>query len=210
MDSVNETKRFFVGMNSTSRMETGMEILPFSINYLPKFAIRICEEECKETPERKINSIHELRSLLLRKWDPKVLPFQHFKQFVVMLSMQLLRHPLSQITGFKIIHDVQDLSLRHLRYCTPQNVYILYHALLNCFPARFKAFHVIYESPPMKVVWNLVKPFLSEKMRNRVHFHNNCEELLDVFPSCIIPTKYGGKLQESFDIMEFLRNANNY
>ncbi|GBN89717.1 hypothetical protein AVEN_110729-1 [Araneus ventricosus] len=81
--------------------------------------------------------------------------------------------------------------------------------LRNCFPGRYKAVHIIHENLPMKVTWNLMKPLLSEKMRNRIHFHSNGEELLDVFPSSVIPTKYGGKLQETFDILGFLRNAAN-
>ncbi|GBM57796.1 Alpha-tocopherol transfer protein-like, partial [Araneus ventricosus] len=141
------------------------------------------------------------------KWDPKVLPFPHFKQLVIMFLSQLLRDPVAQITGFKAIYDVQGTSPWHLKYCTPQNVYLFYHAIINCFPGRYKAIHVIHESLPMKIVWNLMKPFLSEKMRNRIYFHSNCEELLDIFPSSIIPTKYGGNLQESFDIMDFLRTA---
>ncbi|CAL1299078.1 unnamed protein product [Larinioides sclopetarius] len=276
-------------MDSTARMETNLEILPYEINYLPKFALKKCEEECKETPERKINSIQELRYLLLSnpttsgiyyhddfllqylrrnkyrisrcfkeiqnfallkqkesltferlpeqylslssvaeiitllpkrspdgcamiltqigKWDPEVFPFLHLKQYVLTLFLQLLRDPMAQITGLKSIHDTQGISTRHLKYGTLQNIFLSYHALINCFPGRYNDVHIIHLSAITKIVWKIVKPILSEKMTSRIHFHSKSEELLKFFPSSIIPTKFGGKLQDSIDMSEFLRNA---
>ncbi|GBM43595.1 hypothetical protein AVEN_187357-1, partial [Araneus ventricosus] len=64
------------------------------------------------------------------KWNPKVLPFPHFKQLLIMFFLQLLRDPMSQITGFKGIHDVQGMSTQQLKYFTPQNAYLFYHAVI--------------------------------------------------------------------------------
>ncbi|CAL1299075.1 unnamed protein product, partial [Larinioides sclopetarius] len=80
------------------------------------------------------------------KRDPKVLPFQHFKQYLLTIFLQLLRDPLAQITGLKSIHDVQGMTTRHLRYGTPQNICLLYHSLINCFPGRYNDVHIINQS----------------------------------------------------------------
>ncbi|GIX97452.1 hypothetical protein CEXT_547051 [Caerostris extrusa] len=41
-----------------------MEILPFHMDHVPEFFIRKCELELKESPENKVKSIEELRTML--------------------------------------------------------------------------------------------------------------------------------------------------
>ncbi|GIX97451.1 alpha-tocopherol transfer protein-like [Caerostris extrusa] len=47
-----------------------MEILPFHMDHVPEFFIRKCELELKESPENKVKSIEELRTML--KSDKKI------------------------------------------------------------------------------------------------------------------------------------------
>ncbi|GFS72547.1 alpha-tocopherol transfer protein-like [Nephila pilipes] len=72
---------------------------------------------------------------------------------------------------------------------------------------RYKEIHVIKESLLAKTCWTFFKPFLSEKIRNRVYFHSSTEKLLHHFPRAILPTEYGGDIREN-DMENWSRKAN--
>ncbi|XP_055943918.1 alpha-tocopherol transfer protein-like [Argiope bruennichi] len=134
----------------------------------------------------------------LRKWNPNELSLEHFKTIVLSSFLLPLRCPMTQISGFKIIYDFKDTNKR-FRYCTPQNINIYYNAAFNCVPGRYKEIHCVNKSVILTAVWAVLKPFLSEKMRKRIFFHSNPEDLLNYFPSSTIPTQYGGSLDNHHD-----------
>ncbi|CAL1275441.1 unnamed protein product [Larinioides sclopetarius] len=143
------------------------------------------------------------------KWNPREIPFEHFQSLLAVMFVQLLRDPMTQINGFKIIHDFKDTSIHLLKFCSPRNLQLLYHGAINCAPARYKQIHFVNDSIVLKTLWAILKPFLSEKIRNRVVFHSSPEGLLDYFPRSVLPTEYGGTLRES-DTEDFLKTANKY
>ncbi|GBM63693.1 hypothetical protein AVEN_12321-1 [Araneus ventricosus] len=61
------------------------------------------------------------------KWDPDEFPLEEFKRMFVFIFLQALRCPMTQINGFKIINDYTGTNLKHLKVCTPQNLYLEYH-----------------------------------------------------------------------------------
>ncbi|GBO14924.1 hypothetical protein AVEN_78997-1 [Araneus ventricosus] len=63
----------------------------------------------------------------LGKWDPDEFPLEDFKKMFLSVALQILRCPVTQINGFKIIHDFKDTTVKHLKVCTPQNLYLEYH-----------------------------------------------------------------------------------
>ncbi|GBO42800.1 hypothetical protein AVEN_219392-1, partial [Araneus ventricosus] len=101
------------------------------------------------------------------KWNPRELPFEHIQSLFTILFIQLLRDPMTQINGFKIIHDFKGTSVQHLKFCTPRNLHLLYHGAINCVPGRYKEIHFVNDSFVLKTLWTILKPFLSEKIRNR-------------------------------------------
>ncbi|KAF8778835.1 alpha-tocopherol transfer protein-like [Argiope bruennichi] len=140
------------------------------------------------------------------KWNPNEIPFEHMKSMLAISILQLLRDPVTQISGIKFIHDFKGASVQHLKYCSPRNLHLLYHGAINCLPGRYKAIHCVNESFVLKTIWALMKPFLSEKLKNRVVFHSNSEGLFDYFPRSMIPAEYGGTLLDN-DIKDWIRMA---
>ncbi|GBO45077.1 hypothetical protein AVEN_102499-1, partial [Araneus ventricosus] len=61
------------------------------------------------------------------KWDSTELPFERLKQILVMEVIQALRDPMTQINGFKIIHDLEGMSFKQMKYCTPNNLLLFYN-----------------------------------------------------------------------------------
>ncbi|CAL1278028.1 unnamed protein product [Larinioides sclopetarius] len=140
------------------------------------------------------------------KWDPSELPIDELKQILVMVLYQALRDPMTQINGFKVIYDLEGLSYKHLKHLTPHNVFLFYNGIVNCTPARYKEIYVINESAILKLIWRIIKPMMSEKIKSRVRFVRKLEELFDYFPRCIMPTEYGGDIPEA-DIKAWIKRA---
>ncbi|XP_035226930.1 alpha-tocopherol transfer protein-like [Stegodyphus dumicola] len=142
----------------------------------------------------------------LDNWDPEDFPPEEVKRMVVVLLLQSLRDPMTQVNGFKAIFDVKSNPIKHIRHCTPQNMYLLYHGTQECSPGRFKQIHIVNQSPTFKAAWLLIKPFLSAKLKKRMYFHSTSETLFNFFPRAVLPVHYGGEL-EDYDMTNWLKSV---
>lgn len=142
----------------------------------------------------------------LDNWNPEEFPLEDVKRMVVVMLLQALRDPMTQVNGFKVIFDVKSNPIRHIRYCTPSNLYLLYHGTQECVPGRFKGIHIVNQSLTFKAAWVLLKHFLSDKFKKRIHFHSGSETLTQFFPKSILPADYGGDL-EDYDMTDWLRRV---
>ncbi|GBO12237.1 hypothetical protein AVEN_47826-1, partial [Araneus ventricosus] len=101
------------------------------------------------------------------KWDPDEFPLEEFKRMFVFIFLQALRCPMTQINGFKIINDYTGTNLKHLKVCTPQNLYLEYHIAYQCVPGRYKEVHFVNGSAMLALVWSMAKHVLSKKIKER-------------------------------------------
>ncbi|GBO17772.1 hypothetical protein AVEN_30226-1 [Araneus ventricosus] len=133
------------------------------------------------------------------KWDPDEFPLEEFKRLFVFIFLQALRCPMTQINGFKIINDYTGTNLKHLKVCTPQNLYLEYHIAYQCVPGRYKEVHFVNGSAMLALIWSMAKHVLSKKIKERVIIHSKPEDLLNYFPADILPAPVGGKLTDYHD-----------
>ncbi|GFU18916.1 alpha-tocopherol transfer protein-like [Nephila pilipes] len=149
--------------------------------------------------------------LQVGKWNLKQLSFDKFMQLNMMLYTQLLRDEMNQINGIRAIYDCKGTSFAFLQLCKPQNLYIYNHLLVNCLPTRVKGLHIINESFVVRLVWPVMKQLMSEKLRNRVHFHSNSGDLFEYFPPHVLPTQYNGELSDTHleEGLSWIRKVNN-
>ncbi|GIY14698.1 alpha-tocopherol transfer protein-like [Caerostris darwini] len=139
----------------------------------------------------------------LDNWIPEEFPVAEVKRMAPILLLQALRDPMTQVNGFKVIIDAKSNPLRH---CSFQNIYLMYHGSQYCLPGKFHSYHLVNQSATSRFCIALMKPFFSEELKNKIHIHSSPEELLDFFPSYMIPTRYGGKLGD-YDLTPWLRKA---
>ncbi|GFY78360.1 alpha-tocopherol transfer protein-like [Trichonephila inaurata madagascariensis] len=66
-------------------------------------------------------------------WNPTEFSFENLEKSILFLVMQILRDPMTQICGIKVIYDCKGSSFQQLRYVTPYNTYMYYHAMLVHF-----------------------------------------------------------------------------
>ncbi|CAL1273847.1 unnamed protein product [Larinioides sclopetarius] len=273
---------------NTATARIGKEILPFELGYLPEYYQKKAEVELNESPERKEQSLRQIKEFLkryehtsdlifdddillqflrvnkhnvnktfsqiksyivLRKknphiymnityewivktlydrtinilpwrcqdgctviivevdnWNPKKFPIDQVKKAFVFYLLQSLREPMSQVNGIKAIIDVKSTHISHLKYCTPSNLHLIYHGIQEVCPSRYKEVHIINDSLAFKAAWFIVKQFVSEKIKKRIHFHDGPETLLNFFPKAILPKHFGGDLK-NFQMWDWLKRS---
>ncbi|GFV71212.1 CRAL-TRIO domain-containing protein [Trichonephila clavipes] len=130
-----------------------------------------------------------------------------FKQLVFIIYQQLLRDPVTQMAGINAIHDFSNTGIRHLRHCTLPNLLLFYHVAFDCLPARYIEIHCINGNILLSTMLTIFKPFMSEVLKRILYFHSSPEELLNYFPSAVIPAKYGGTLSDYY-MADWLKKAN--
>ena len=66
------------------------------------------------------------------------------------------------------------------------------------FPLRFNQVHVVNVSSFLRIGYNMIKPFLNERVQNSILFHDNLTSLHAYVEKQILPEELGGK-QGPFD-----------
>ncbi|XP_059484492.1 alpha-tocopherol transfer protein-like [Neocloeon triangulifer] len=103
--------------------------------------------------------------------------------------------PATQMMGGVAVLDMKGTSLRHVANLSPSYAKKTVDLLQGNFPMRFKAFHIINQPRLFDLVFAIFKPFLSSKLKSRIHFHGNDMKSLQnhVSPACLTK-EYKGQL----------------
>lgn len=132
------------------------------------------------------------------KWKHKEVSLDEvFKGCVIFLEAAMIE-PETQVHGAVVIFDMDGLSLQQTWQFTPQFAKRIVDWLQDAVPLRIKAIHIVNQPKIFQVVFALFKPFLREKLRNRIYFHGTDRQSLHnhMSPKCL-PANYGGTLSEA-------------
>ena len=101
-------------------------------------------------------------------WDPyKVSPSDIFAANYLLLEL-IAREPKSQIAGLVMVVDMSGFTFGQIMHVTTEYVKSVASIIQNAFPLRFREIHIVRESYLFDLVFQLIKPFLSEVIRSRV------------------------------------------
>lgn len=131
--------------------------------------------------------------LISERWKHKEVSLDEvFKGCVVFLEAAMLE-PETQVHGAVVIFDMDGLSLQQTWQFTPQFAKRIVDWLQDSVPMRIKGIYIINQPKIFNVVFALFKPFLREKLRNRIIFIGNDQKLLHkhITPE-YLPPSYGG------------------
>jgi len=130
--------------------------------------------------------------------------------FVLNLSNLQFKSPasktgfLSLVNGIVAIMDMKQFGLLQLRHSPPAHLQKVVQLIQDCFPARFKAIHIVNEPSVFGILFGIVKRFLNEKLQERIHFHGcDYKSLHKYIPSEILPEEYGG-MQSAMNNSDFV------
>lgn len=127
------------------------------------------------------------------RWKHKEVSLDEvFKGCVIFLEAATLE-PETQVHGAVVIFDMNGLSMQQVWQFTPAFAKRIVDWLQDSVPLRIKAIHIVNQPKIFNVVFALFKPFLREKLRNRIYFHGSDLASLHkhMSPKCL-PAAYGG------------------
>ncbi|XP_049775675.1 retinaldehyde-binding protein 1 [Schistocerca cancellata] len=128
-------------------------------------------------------------------WDPsKVTANQMFKLFYLIHEGAMLE-PQTQVAGVVVIMDFKNMSLKQVRGLSPSFSMLLLSFIQDAMPLRLKEVHIVKQPYIFNMVFTMFKPFIREKLRNRMFFHGDkMESLHKHLDPSHLPEDYGGKL----------------
>ncbi|XP_026326955.1 alpha-tocopherol transfer protein-like isoform X1 [Hyposmocoma kahamanoa] len=138
--------------------------------------------------------------------DPRVLIFRVAAcppgQFTMPENMSVIRtlqkimymdDDIFTVNGVVNVVDMKDATLSHFTHLTPLMMKKMVVANQDASPTRMKAAHYYHMPPPVETIFNLIKTFLNEKNRNRLHVHGkDFKPLYKYVSKDILPVEYGG------------------
>ncbi|XP_071593745.1 alpha-tocopherol transfer protein [Heliangelus exortis] len=128
-------------------------------------------------------------------WDPKLFTAYDVFRVSLITSELIVKETESQRNGVKVIFDLQGWRFAHAFQISPAVAKKIAAVLTDSFPLKVRGIHLINEPLLFHPVFALIKPFLTEKIKERVHMHgsNYRQSLTEHFPVSILPKEYGGE-----------------
>ncbi|XP_044252314.1 clavesin-2-like [Tribolium madens] len=113
----------------------------------------------------------------------------------ILLSLDhLVNEVHNQARGFVVIVDWTEFSFRQSTNLKPSILKLMIEGLQDCFPAKFKGIHFIGQPWYVEAALTFIKPFLKEKIKERIFVHgNNLSTLHDYVHKDILPAELGGE-----------------
>lgn len=113
------------------------------------------------------------------------------KLSMMMGDIRLLEESVG-VAGDVYIFDASVATPAHLVKFQPTVVKKFFICVQEAYPVKLKEVHIVNVSPFVDTIVNFVKPFIKEKIRQRIHFHSDMESLYKFVPKAMLPTEYGG------------------
>jgi len=143
------------------------------------------------------------------RWEPaKTSREEVFSAMILYLEL-LAREPETQVSGIAALVDMSGLCWSHWKQLSLDYISCMVATVQGAFPIRFREIHVVNEYGVFQAVYALVRPFLTEKIRNRLQFHGCCfHNLHRSLGKPVLPSEYGGdQVADEGDDQEELEEA---
>ncbi|GBP00817.1 Alpha-tocopherol transfer protein-like [Eumeta japonica] len=104
------------------------------------------------------------------------------------------------VGGDVYILDASVETPAHFAKFTPTLVKKFLVCVQEAYPVKLKEVHVINVSPLVDKIVQFVKPFLKEKIRDRIFLHSDINDLYNYVPKDLLPAEYGGNAGPIMDL----------
>uniref|UniRef100_A0A8C9EV28 Alpha tocopherol transfer protein n=1 Tax=Pavo cristatus TaxID=9049 RepID=A0A8C9EV28_PAVCR len=129
------------------------------------------------------------------QWDPTLFTAYDVFRVSLITSELIVKEIETQRNGVKAIFDLEGWRFAHAFQISPAVAKKIAAVLTDSFPLKVRGIHLINEPLFFHPVFALIKPFLTEKIKQRVYMHgsNYMQSLTEHFPASILPQEYGGQ-----------------
>ena len=131
-------------------------------------------------------------------WDCDSIPFEDNFRATLLILDKLVQDEETQVHGFSVIYNFTESSFMSMLKVAKSELItkgVLIELLQDAFPARFKGVHLMFQPWYVSMVLGVVRPFMKQKLRDRIHSHGDGFESLHecISPQCL-PAELGGEL----------------
>nr|XP_049699437.1 alpha-tocopherol transfer protein isoform X2 [Helicoverpa armigera]XP_049699438.1 alpha-tocopherol transfer protein isoform X2 [Helicoverpa armigera]XP_049699439.1 alpha-tocopherol transfer protein isoform X2 [Helicoverpa armigera] len=113
-------------------------------------------------------------------------------KIAMMIGDVRLMEEIKGVAGDVYILDASIVAPSHLGKISPSALKKFFICVQEAYPIKLKEVHVVNATPLIDALFNIIKPFLKEKMRKRIHFHSSFTALHEYVPKELLPEEYGG------------------
>jgi len=153
----------------------------------------------------------------VNRWEPaKTSREEVFSAMILFLEL-LAREQETQVSGIAALVDMSGLGWSHWKQLSLDYIGCMVATVQGAFPIRFREIHVVNEYGVFHAVYALVRPFLTEKIRNRLQLHGCCHQNLQMnLGKPVLPSEYGGEqgmvseCADEEELAEALANLSDY
>ncbi|XP_070540453.1 alpha-tocopherol transfer protein-like [Ptychodera flava] len=129
-----------------------------------------------------------------KKWDVKKFGVWDVMKIGMMSYDMILRDEETQINGVVDLMDLEGFTMSHLSQFGPRMA-MKAAPIMNqdTLPIRMKSMNALNESGFFDALFAIIKPFLKEKIKKRMHVHGeDLTTLHEEISSSALPVEYGG------------------
>ncbi|KAL4217917.1 hypothetical protein ACF0H5_022656 [Mactra antiquata] len=127
------------------------------------------------------------------KWDPSKYSIDDIFRTNFLTLSKLVEDEETQVSGIIMLMDLKGMGFSHAKNISPFYAKRIASLLQDCFPMRFKGIHYVNEPAVFDYVFAIIRPFMKQKILDRIHFHGTkYEELREYIDINDLPSDYGG------------------
>lgn len=131
-------------------------------------------------------------ALFLAKHTSSRASFDTTMTGTVQICEELTKDESVHRNGIIILEDLHGLSLMGSSSVHKDQRKLFFHLLHECLPLRVVGVHAIRGPWYAHILFNLVRPFISKKMRARYHSHSAIDAVTKKVEKHLLPTQMGG------------------
>ncbi|KFM57149.1 Alpha-tocopherol transfer protein-like protein, partial [Stegodyphus mimosarum] len=129
----------------------------------------------------------------LGSWNTSVFSSEEVTRFGLICLEKEMTNPITQVCGQITLADMKGFSWSHIFQVTIHDIKCFVNTVQDGMPIRHKAMHVINNPSIFGIIFGILKPLLSKKLKSRIHLHgDNLNSLHQFIPPDILPEEFGG------------------
>lgn len=171
----------------------GKEYTEYVSRAIPSKLDRVWSNHLNTMTEKRDKFGRRVYIFRLGQWDPDTVPVEEFYASAYVLLELVAREVKTQIAGVTVVSDVSGFGFKHLRVIGLEQIRCIAAFMTGSFPLWFNRIHVINHPRLFNILFNMIKPFLNDRMKDNIVFHGN--DLLslhqEVCPE-LLPADLGG------------------
>ncbi|XP_049272335.1 clavesin-2 [Rhipicephalus sanguineus] len=161
---------------------------------LPLKLQQVAVEELGETPAKRREALNKLRQLLEGSWVLDEVSYLDLHRAGLFCLEHLARDPAAQVLGIVLLVDYGGFTVDKLLYVSISLIRKGLEYLQDCMPMRLKVAHNVRQSYAFDMFLTLTRPFIKQKLAERIRLHgHNFESLHAEISPMALPEEYGGQ-----------------